>query len=130
MLKEGATTVWERWNGYTEKDGFEDPEMNSFNHYSLGSCTEWLYSYVLGIKLSPYTETVVISPSFNRDLSYARGETKLKGGKISVFWQYENAAVKLIVKAADGVHYEIDKSCGELISLTKTGNETVAVFKA
>lgn len=130
MLKEGATTVWERWNGYTEKDGFEDPEMNSFNHYSLGSCTEWLYSYVLGIKLSPYTETVVISPSFNRDLSYARGETKLKGGKISVFWQYENAAVKLIVKAADGVQYEIDKSCGELISLTKTGNETVAVFKA
>lgn len=51
MLKNGATTVWERWNGYTKEHGFEDPEMNSFNHYSLGSCVEWLYSYVLGIKL-------------------------------------------------------------------------------
>ena len=40
MLKEGATTVWERWNGYTAEHGFEDPEMNSFNHYSLGSCAE------------------------------------------------------------------------------------------
>lgn len=130
MLKNGATTVWERWNGYTEKDGFEDPEMNSFNHYSLGSCTEWLYSYVLGIKLSPNEEKVVISPSFNRALSYARGKTMLKGGKIGVSWEYENAAVKLTVLAADGVDYEIDKSLGELISLNKNGNETIAVFKA
>lgn len=130
MLKTGATTVWERWNGYTERNGFEDPEMNSFNHYSLGSCTEWFYSYVLGIKLSPDSEMVIISPSFSRTLKYARGETKLKGGKISVCWKYENAAVKLSVSAASGVDYEVDLTCGELISIEKTDNETVAMFKA
>ena len=130
MFKNGATTVWERWNGYTEWNGFEDSEMNSFNHYSLGSCTEWLYSYVLGIKLSPDSEKAVISPSFSRALEFARGETRLKGGKIFVCWKYENAVVKLCVRASDGVEYEIDRSCGELVSIEVKDNQTVAVFKA
>ena len=49
----GATTIWERWNGWTEEDGFFDPQMNSFNHYSLGSVSEWLYRHVAGIELDP-----------------------------------------------------------------------------
>ncbi|HUC06248.1 MAG TPA: family 78 glycoside hydrolase catalytic domain, partial [Acidimicrobiales bacterium] len=31
----GATTIWERWDGWTEASGFQSPHMNSFNHYSL-----------------------------------------------------------------------------------------------
>lgn len=35
-VKNGATTIWERLNSYTVKDGFgENNSMNSFNHYSL-----------------------------------------------------------------------------------------------
>lgn len=48
-VKNGATTVWERWNSYTKEDGFGDAGMNSFNHYSLGSCYEWMYEYMMGI---------------------------------------------------------------------------------
>ncbi|MBC8079026.1 MAG: hypothetical protein H7X86_01685 [Gorillibacterium sp.] len=40
-IRQGATTIWERWDGYTEERGFQDPAMNSFNHYSLGSVGEW-----------------------------------------------------------------------------------------
>ena len=42
-VKHGATTIWERWDGWTPEKGFQDPGMNSFNHYSLGSCGQWLY---------------------------------------------------------------------------------------
>ena len=42
-VKHGATTIWERWDGWTPEKGFQDPGMNSFNHYSLGSCGEWLF---------------------------------------------------------------------------------------
>ncbi len=49
-IKNGATTIWERWNSYTAEDGFGDDGMNSFNHYSLGSCCEWMYEYMAGIK--------------------------------------------------------------------------------
>ncbi|MDX1682864.1 MAG: family 78 glycoside hydrolase catalytic domain, partial [Phycisphaeraceae bacterium] len=30
----GATTIWERWTSWSEKDGFNDAGMNSFNHYA------------------------------------------------------------------------------------------------
>ena len=48
-VKHGATTIWERWDGWTPDKGFQDASMNSFNHYSLGSCGEWLYDSVAGI---------------------------------------------------------------------------------
>jgi len=48
-VKHGATTIWERWDGWTPEKGFQDPGMNSFNHYSLGSCGEYLFSGIGGI---------------------------------------------------------------------------------
>ena len=48
MIENGATTIWERWDGWTSEHGFTSPAMNSFNHYSLGSVGEWLYRFVLG----------------------------------------------------------------------------------
>ena len=52
-IRHGATTIWERWDGWTEERGFQTPLMNSFNHYSLGSVAQWLYEYVAGIRLDP-----------------------------------------------------------------------------
>jgi len=47
----GATTIWERWDGWNAERGFQDPEMNSFNHYALGSVGEWVYRFLVGIDL-------------------------------------------------------------------------------
>ena len=47
----GATTIWERWNGWTQEEGFFDPEMNSFNHYAYGAVGEFLYGTVAGLEL-------------------------------------------------------------------------------
>ena len=52
-VKQGATTIWERWDGWTPDKGFQTPAMNSFNHYSLGSCGEWIYDTVAGIGWDP-----------------------------------------------------------------------------
>ncbi len=49
-LDQGATTMWERWNSFTQKDGFGDVNMNSFNHYAYGAVAEWFYSGICGIK--------------------------------------------------------------------------------
>ncbi|NHN29715.1 family 78 glycoside hydrolase catalytic domain [Paenibacillus sp. S3N08] len=48
---QGATTIWERWDGWTLEHGPQKAVMNSFNHYSLGSVGEWLYRYMAGIDL-------------------------------------------------------------------------------
>ncbi|WP_425840087.1 family 78 glycoside hydrolase catalytic domain [Streptomyces fractus] len=52
-VKNGATTVWERWNSYSKDDGFGPVEMNSFNHYSYGAIMEWMYAYMAGIARDP-----------------------------------------------------------------------------
>ncbi|MBP5293301.1 MAG: family 78 glycoside hydrolase catalytic domain [Clostridia bacterium] len=52
-VRQGATTIWERWNSYTLDKGFGAVGMNSFNHYAYGSVAEWLFGYVLGIRPDP-----------------------------------------------------------------------------
>ncbi|MET8245081.1 family 78 glycoside hydrolase catalytic domain [Streptomyces sp. NPDC005202] len=52
-VNNGATTVWERWNSYSEQDGFGPVEMNSFNHYSYGAIMEWMYEGMAGIAKDP-----------------------------------------------------------------------------
>ncbi|MFI1728504.1 alpha-L-rhamnosidase C-terminal domain-containing protein [Streptomyces acidicola] len=52
-VKNGATTVWERWNSYSQDDGFGPVSMNSFNHYAYGAIMEWMYAYMAGIARDP-----------------------------------------------------------------------------
>ena len=49
MIDNGATTIWERWDGYVKGRGFQDPGMNSFNHWAFGAVGEWMFRHILGI---------------------------------------------------------------------------------
>lgn len=49
----GATTLWERWDGWTPEKGFREGVGNSFNHYAFGSVGDWLYRYVGGLEPDP-----------------------------------------------------------------------------
>jgi alpha-L-rhamnosidase len=50
-VDQGATTIWERLNGYTVENGFSgNNSMNSFNHYSFGAVGQWMIAYSLGIQ--------------------------------------------------------------------------------
>lgn len=52
-LRQGATTVWERWNSYTLDRGFGDVNMNSYNHYAYGAVAEWMFESMVGIAKDP-----------------------------------------------------------------------------
>ncbi|WP_329296049.1 family 78 glycoside hydrolase catalytic domain [Streptomyces pseudovenezuelae] len=52
-VKNGATTIWERWNSYSKEEGFGPVEMNSFNHYAYGAIMEWMYESMAGIAGDP-----------------------------------------------------------------------------
>jgi alpha-L-rhamnosidase len=89
-IKNGATTIWERWDGWTEA-GFQSPNMNSFNHYSLGSVGEWLYRYVAGIDLvAPGYGHILIRPRPGGGLTQASGEYDSVRGRISSSWKIED----------------------------------------
>lgn len=97
-VKMGATTIWERWDGWTPDKGFQNIGMNSFNHYSLGSCGEWLYDSVAGINSDPATpgfKKIVIHPVPGTKLSEASGELRSIHGLITSAWSAANGSFTL-----------------------------------
>jgi alpha-L-rhamnosidase len=94
MVKKGATTWWERWNGDTG-----DPAMNSYNHYAFGSVMAWVYQRVAGVDtdasgagfhhltVKPHAEAGLTSVRAEYDSVYGevRSEwTKSVGGKLAL----------------------------------------------
>ncbi len=89
-IKNGATTIWERWDGWTDTKGFQTPTMNSFNHYSFGSVGEWLYRVVAGIDTDPDTpgyRRIVIHPRPGGGLTFARATYRSIRGPIASGWK-------------------------------------------
>jgi alpha-L-rhamnosidase len=89
-VKHGATTIWERWNGWTKEHGFFNPQMNSFNHYSLGSVGEWLFRHVAGIELDPDVpgfQQFLLRPFIGGGLSFARAYYRTMHGEIASDWK-------------------------------------------
>ncbi len=84
MLKKGATTWWERWNGDTG-----DPAMNSYNHYAFGSVVAWVYQDVAGIDTTvtgPGFHEITIHPHPSPQMTSARGEYTSVYGLVSTDW--------------------------------------------
>lgn len=85
MVEQGATTVWELWNGNTA-----DPAMNSANHVmQIGDVGVWMYEYLVGIRADPEKpgfQHVFIHPYTTGDLTFVKGSHKSLYGTISSSW--------------------------------------------
>ena len=86
---QGGTTMWERWNSYTVKNGFGPSGMNSFNHYSYGAIEEWMMSHCLGIQRDeehPGYKHFFLQPEMGYGLEYAHGGFRTMYGDIVSSW--------------------------------------------
>ncbi len=90
-IRNGATTIWERWDGWTEDKGFQDPGMNSFNHYSFGSVGRWLFGTVAGIDTDgPGYKHIIIHPRPGGGLAYTKASYESILGRIVSDWKIED----------------------------------------
>ncbi len=97
-INNGATTMWERWDSYTKKDGFHKDGMNSFNHYSYGAIGQWLYERVAGIKpLAAGYKKILIAPMPGGPLTSAAASYDSPYGKISSSWTLKDNWFELSV---------------------------------
>lgn len=99
-IRQGATTIWERWDGWTQEKGFQDPGMNSFNHYSLGSVGQWMYETVAGIAQDPTVagyEKIVIHPIPGGEMKWAKGTFDSIHGRIESGWRTKGSGFELNV---------------------------------
>jgi alpha-L-rhamnosidase len=93
-VDQGATTIWERWDGYVKGRGFQDPVMNSFNHYAIGAVGEWMVRVILGLnpdEQQPGYKHFTIHPQPGGSLTWAKGEYHSIRGRIAVGWKIENS---------------------------------------
>jgi alpha-L-rhamnosidase len=101
MIREGATTLWERW------EKLEGGGMNSHNHIMLGSIDTWFYNTLLGIKaIEVGWKALRIKPFIPDDMQYATGSINTIKGKISVSWEKADKNLKLSITIPVGVRAE------------------------
>jgi len=119
-VENGATTIWERWDGYVKGRGFQDPGMNSFNHWAIGSVGEWMYRVILGINQEEGGagwRKIVISPRIGGGLTWAKGSYRCINGEIESQWKVDetghlemqivvpaNCTATIVVPAAGDIH--------------------------
>ena len=99
-VTQGTTTIWERWDGWTHDKGYQDPGMNSFNHYAYGAIGAWLYAVVAGIELDPARPAFkhgIIRPQPGPGLTHARGRLRTPYGLLESAWRIEGATLTLEV---------------------------------
>lgn len=87
-VKMGATTIWERWDGIKTDSSFQDPGMNSFNHYAYGAIGDWMYRVVAGLEPgAPGYKHIRIQPHPTDSLSYARASYETMYGTAASGWE-------------------------------------------
>jgi len=91
MPKQGATTIWESWEGTEAQGG-----IASLNHYSKGAVCEWLFRVMCGIQITGENE-FTIKPVVGGHFTFANAEYKSIFGTVKSGWKKEN----------DGYVYEI-----------------------
>jgi alpha-L-rhamnosidase len=88
MVKQGATTIWELWNGNTA-----DPTMNSGNHVMLiGDLVVWLYEDLAGIApddAQPGFKHIIMRPQPVGDLTFVRASHESPYGLIRSEWTHK-----------------------------------------
>ena len=97
-ITQGATTMWERWNGYKPDGTFATPDMNSFNHYAYGAVGDWMYEKMCGITQREGTAAftdLIFSPVTNERFTFAEASIETANGTVASKWE----------KTEDGILY-------------------------
>ncbi len=114
MVRSGATTIWELWNGNTA-----DPAMNSGNHVMLlGDLILWEYEYLAGIRaMEPGYSKIQLKPYPIEGLDFVNCAYNSVSGRIESSWKRNgnhfewdftipaNTTAEVYVPTADG--YEV-----------------------
>lgn len=102
-VKEGATTVWENWEGNLSQ-----------NHYSPGAVCQWLFDTVGGIR--PAGERhFIIEPVPGGSLTFADVSYQSIYGKVSSRWEKTEEGIRYHIEVPSNVTAEIRLPDGQTV---------------
>jgi alpha-L-rhamnosidase len=120
----GATTIWERWDGIEPDGGFQDPGMNSFNHYAYGAIGAWLYRVVAGLQADPEEpgyRHVRFAPQPGGGLTSARATLNTMYGPTGSAWELVDGQFRLEVTVPPNAHATVRLPHATLAQVTESG---------
>lgn len=112
MPKNGATTVWEAWEGTATKQG----GIASLNHYSKGAVCRWLFDTMCGIRVDGENH-FSIAPRPGGHFTHARASYTSVYGRVESGWERTEA----------GYAYAVTVPAGCTATLTLPGREAVVL---
>jgi len=92
MIDCGATTIWERFDGWRKDLGFNPDIMNDFSHVGLSGAGEWIWRMIVGLNpdaSQPGYKHFVIHPRPPSGLSSVKARYESARGAIRVEWQID-----------------------------------------
>jgi alpha-L-rhamnosidase len=100
-VTQGATTIWERWDGQKPDGSFQDVGMNSFNHYAYGAIGDWMYRVVAGLALdeaAPGYKHILIEPRPGGGLTKAGTSVESMYGLVASSWEIGDGKMTLKIE--------------------------------
>jgi alpha-L-rhamnosidase len=132
MVENGATTIWELWNGNTA-----DPSMNSQNHVMLlGDLLIWYYENMAGIKSNPETpgfKQIIMKPDFKAGLTFVNASYESVNGLIKSNWKKQKNSLEwnITIPANTTALVYLPTTDSKKITVNKTKLEKTSIaFKA
>lgn len=124
MVDNGATTIWERWDGYVKGRGFQDPGMNSFNHWAFGAVGEWMWRHIAGLNpddAQPGWKHFIIAPRPGGGVTWAKTEYDSIRGRIATRWRIDGQRFDLEASVPANTTATVVLPAGGAASVTEGG---------
>lgn len=122
-VAQGATTMWERWDGVRSDGTLGDPRMNSYNHYAYGAVGDWMYRNIAGISPSaPGYKKFVIAPRIGGGLTNASGSFDSVYGRIESNWRLNGADIELTVSVPVNTTATVHLPASDEAAVTESGS--------
>ena len=99
-VTQGATTIWEHWDGRKPDGTFWSADMNSFNHYAYGAVLDWIYEKAAGIQVmeeAPGFAKVRIAPQAGKRLEWLEARLETRHGPVQVYWRHQEGSIRYSV---------------------------------
>jgi alpha-L-rhamnosidase len=135
-VKQGATTVWERWDGQKPDSTFQESSMNSFNHYAYGAVGDWMYRVVAGLNgdpAQPGYKHIVVRPQPGGGFTYATATLLTSYGEAASGWKIDGDRLRVTARVPANTRATVYLPAARLERVRERGSvlrSTVGVTKA
>ncbi|WP_221583501.1 alpha-L-rhamnosidase [Microbacterium sp. G2-8] len=107
-VRQGGTTIWERWDSMLPDGTINPGEMTSFNHYALGSVADWMHRVIGGLSpAAPGYRRVLWAPQPGGSLDHAEVVFDSPYGRIEGSWRRVPEGVAYRLSIPTGVDAEV-----------------------